>query len=67
VPVANLLYSLSAGDLIEHPAAIITSLFIDELGDTNIDVGSVNNVITELAGWKDSVNIDSFMNSKELI
>ena len=67
VPVANLLYSLSAGDLIEHPAAIITSLLIDEMGSTNIDVGSVNNVITELAGWKDSVNIDSFMNSKELI
>ena len=67
VPVANLLYSLSAGDLIEHPAAIITSLLIDELGDTNIDIGSINNVITELAGWKFSVNIDGFTNSKELI
>ena len=67
VPVANVLYSLSAGDLVEHPAAIITSLLIDELGDTNIDVSSVNNVITELAGWKGSVNVDSFMGSKELI
>ena len=67
VPVADVLYSLSAGDLIEHPAAIITSLLIDEMGSTNIDINSINNVITELAGWKFSVNIDGFTNSKELI
>ena len=67
VPVANFLYSLSAGDLVEHPAAIITSLLIDEMGETNIDISSINNVITELAGWKFSVNIDGFTNSKELI